>query len=79
MPPGGLLAGLSQDPAADRDDHGVLLGERDERVRRNHTAFWVGPADQRLDTRHDLRLEVERRLVKEIKLLVGECVAEVGF
>ena len=56
-------------PSADRDDQAVLLGDRDERVGRDHAARGMAPAQQRLDAHDALVLEVEHRLVDEEELV----------
>ena len=68
MPRGGALAGLAQDPFAERHDQLALLGGADELARGQESAVGVGPAHERLGG-HDLagaqviaRLEVHAEL-----------------
>ena len=52
-------------------DHAVLLEERDEYARADHTQFRMDPADQRLGARQNrrVRTHVEFRLVVHLELL----------
>ena len=47
--PSCVATALAQHPPPDRDDQAGLLGERDELVRRDHSALRMAPAEQRLD------------------------------
>ena len=49
LPGHGALARLAQDPAADRQDRAVLLGDLDELARRDEAAVGMLPADERLE------------------------------
>lgn len=49
LPLAKLLAGLLDDPGAQRADQTKALGHRDELRRPDHAAQWVAPAQQDLD------------------------------
>jgi len=61
-PARGLAAGCPQSPCADLADHAVLLGKRDEGVRRNEAVLGMLPAEQRLEAEH-LAVDLGLRLV----------------
>ena len=58
-----LAAGLAEDPAADRQDRAVLLGDLDELVGHDQAALGMLPADERLDAGEPAGREVDDRLV----------------
>ncbi len=63
LPAPGLTAGGDQDPAAERHDRAVLLGQSDEPIRRQHAELRVVPAHQRLDAAQPSGLHAHQRLV----------------
>ena len=73
-----LVHELAHDPVADRLDQAELLGERDEVAGRHHRAVGLDPADQRLDTPHPARREVEDRLVVQRPSLALHRLAQAG-
>jgi hypothetical protein len=79
VPVAQLLAGLIQYPFADGDDGAVLLGQRDEQVRRNQPVFRMLPANQRLDADHAVIAVADLRLVDQVELLAGQRIAQVFF
>ena len=78
LPAAQLCAGGLEDPAADRDDVPVGLGQRDEAVGRQAPARRVLPADQRLDAGDPLGLELDQRLVLEEQLVALQRQAELA-
>ena len=72
-----LAAGRFQHPAPDRDDQPGLLGERNERQRRDEAARRVLPADERLEPDDPVGSEVHDRLVVEPQLVALEGPPEV--
>ena len=78
LPAAQLRAGGLEDPAADRDDVPVGLGERDEAVGRQAPARRVLPADQRLDAGDPPGVELDERLVLEEQLVALHRQAELA-
>ncbi|MNE42551.1 hypothetical protein D3C80_1366810 [compost metagenome] len=75
-PTGGLLAGLTQDPLADRQDQARLLGHRDEVRRRDVTAVLVLPAQQDLIARRLAGLNRGLDLIVQLEPLVIHGLAQ---
>ena len=67
-----LLAGLIQHPFANRYYGAVLLGQRNENIRRDKPVLRMLPTQQRLDTNHAMVAVVDLRLVHQVQLIVGE-------
>ncbi|MNI19017.1 hypothetical protein D3C73_724380 [compost metagenome] len=79
VPVAQLFAGLIQHPLANGNDGAVLLGQRNKQVWRNQPVFRVLPANQRLHTDHPVIAVADLRLVDQIELLAGQCVAQIFF
>ena len=79
LPLARLPAGLTQHPAADRDDEAGLLRERDEVERRHEAALGVVPAHERLDRRDPAAGQVDGRLVVDHELVALERLLELGL
>ncbi|MCY1422975.1 hypothetical protein D9M71_386770 [compost metagenome] len=79
MPFAQLPASLVEHPLADGDDAAVLLGQRDELVRRHKAQFRVLPANQRLDADHAKVAVADLRLVDQVQLIAVEGFAQVLF
>ena len=71
-------AGLGQDPAAERQDRPVLLGQADELVRVGQAADRMAPADERLHADRLAAVECHDRLVVDDQLLAGDAAGELG-
>ena len=76
-PGDGLAAGLAQDPAPDRQDRAVLLGDLDEVAGRDEAALGVLPAHEGLDAGQGAIGQVDDRLVGEPKLAELDRVLEL--
>ncbi len=76
-PAGRLAAGRLEHPASERDDQPGLLGQRDERERRDQTADGVLPADERLEPDDPVAGEVHQRLVEDAQLATLDRAAQV--
>ena len=72
------LAGLAHDPAADRQDRAVLLGDLDELAGRDQPAIGMLPAHERLEPGDAPGLERDDRLVDEPQLAEVDRVLELG-
>ena len=70
-------AGLGEDPPAEGQDQPVLLGQRDELVRRDEAAGRVAPADERLDAGDPARVELDDRLVVDRELAAADAPREL--
>src|SRR5829696_2445614 len=79
LPAAGLEAGLEQHPVADRPDQPLLLGQGDERRRRQQPLDRVVPADQGLDPGDAARDQLEDRLVVQHQLVAVGHVAQLGL
>src|SRR5215212_1650321 len=71
-----LAAGLAQDPFAEGDDQPTFLRYWNEFRRRDHSACWVIPAHQRLET-DDLALHARLRLISKRQFTPLHCEAQV--
>ena len=63
-------------PVAEFVDQAGVFGERDEFRRRNHAAFGMAPAQQRLAAGHLVAREIEQRLVVDFEAAIGQSPAE---
>ena len=72
-----LAAGFAQDPAADRQDRAVLLGDLDELAGRDHATLRVLPADERLDA-GQAPSQVDDRLIDESQWPSSTASLELG-
>src|SRR6185437_1459673 len=75
----GLLAGLLQDPLAERQNEAALFGCGDELLRTEKAAVRVTPAEQRFNTDEFAGAAGDLRLVEERHLIVDERSPEVGL
>ena len=80
-PPGRVVARGAQHPASDRDDHAVVLGDRDELVRHDRAELGMFPTEECLESDDVVGFELDDRLVDELELVslegVGELVLEL--
>ena len=67
-----LAAGRLEDPPAERHDQAGLLGQRDERERRDQAAIGMLPADERLEPDDPVGRQVDQRLVVDTQLAALE-------
>ena len=77
--PDGLPARLAHHPAAERNDQPRLLGQRNERERREHPARGMIPAHERLDAGDLARLQQDDRLIEQRELVAVDRVAQIGL
>jgi len=73
----GLMGGLFDDPSANLSDQSHLLEQRDEVVRLHNPPSGVVPAQERLDAGRLHVAQVQRGLVDETELVVGQRLVEV--
>ena len=71
--------GLVQDLIADFDDESHLFGNGNELRRGNHSAFLVGPSQQRLASLNASGLQIEERLIVEFEFFGVQGVAQIKF
>ncbi len=63
----GFRAGCAQHPLADLDDQAGIFRHRDEGGRRDHAAFRMAPAHQRLAAGYAIALQLDQRLVMDLE------------
>ena len=76
--PGGRLgAGGPQHPFAELVDQAGILGHRNEFGGRDHAAFGMAPAQQRLAAGDLVAREIDQRLVVDLEAAVGQRLAQI--
>ena len=75
----GLRAGRRQHPFAELVDQAGLFGDRNEFGGRDHAAFGMPPAHQRLAAGDAVVREADAGLVVDLQRLVGDRLAQIHF
>src|SRR6188472_1549837 len=74
-----LGTGSPQHPFANLVDEADFLGERDEFGWAYRPAFWVIPADQRLEAGNLFARAIDARLIGQVQLSLFHCDPQVRF